>query len=306
MSDKKIEKTKRLGMGLSALLGSMDDGGFLSSSDVKGYQMIDISKITTNPLQPRKVFLEEELLELATSIKQNGLLQPLLVRSIIGGNFEIVAGERRFRASKLAGLNEVPCIVKKITDEQVFLFAVIENIQRENLNPLEEAESYVKLMKDFSQTQDELSKIVGKSRSHIANLCRLVKLPNEVKKMILDGRLTNGHVRPLLTLNTEEQMIEIADIIVQNNYSVRKVEELINLIISDEEKLDENQNMQPSKKSSKAKEHHSDLVAKIIKDFTDKFQSPIKIKSFKDGGTISIKYKSEDELQKIMNTMIRK
>jgi len=306
MSDKKIEKTKRLGMGLSALLGSVDDGGFLSSSDVKGYQMIDISKITTNPLQPRKVFLEEELLELATSIKQNGLLQPLLVRSIIGGNFEIVAGERRFRASKLAGLNEVPCVVKKITDEQVFLFAVIENIQRENLNPLEEAESYVKLMKDFGYTQEELSKIVGKSRSHIANLCRLVKLPNEVKKMILDGRLTNGHVRPLLTLNTEEQILEIAEIIVQNNYSVRKVEELVNLIISDEEKLEEIQNTQTLAKLNIKKEHESDLVANIIKNFRDRFQSPIKIKSFKDGGTISIKYKTEDELQTIMKSVIGK
>ena len=325
MSEEKIivnkRKTgnKRLGMGLSALLGGIEDVDIFNTSlsetkeesiaekrSLKGFEMISINKIIPNTKQPRKFFAENELKELADSIKQNGVLQPILVRKIEDDLFEIVAGERRFRASKLANLEEMPCIVRSLTDEQVFVLAVIENIQREELNPLEEAESYQRLTKEFNYTQEEIAGLVNKSRSHIANLIRLTHLPQEIKNFVLDGKLTGSHVRPLLSLKTEEQMKNIAEVIIQNNYSVRKVEELINLILNDEEKLEslEEKLEQISERTPKQIETMPFFIEEISKAFHQKFEMPIKIKHSKRGGMISIKYKNEQQLSQIMKTFV--
>lgn len=323
MSDEKIvlkKKTnvKRLGMGLSALLGgAADDIDIFSSNEIKniediislkGYAVIELSKIHPNEAQPRRAFLEKELLELADSITKNGVLQPILVRKTEGETFEIVAGERRYRASKLAGLKEIPCIIRELTDEQVFLLAIVENIQRENLNPLEEAESYTKLIKEFNYKQEQIAEMVNKSRSHISNVIRLSKLPKAVKEMVVEGKLTGGHVRPLLALKTEEQIKNVADVIMENNYSVRKVEELVNLILNDEEKLEmletglENINKQTLGREKVIE--ISALIEEISLAFQEKFEVPIKIKPSKKGGVISIKYKTEGELEKIMQNFV--
>jgi ParB family transcriptional regulator, chromosome partitioning protein len=312
--NQKKSSTKRLGMGLSALLGEIDGNNQINFTEseliekiqdesLKGYQMISTEKVIPNINQPRKIFSENELLELSDSINKNGILQPILVREK-GDKFEIVTGERRFRASKLAGLKEIPCIVKNISDQQIFLFAILENIQREDLNPLEEAESYAKLINDFAYTQDQISEIVHKSRSHIANLIRLIKLPEEVKIMVKEGKLTSGHVRPLLALKSIEQIISVAEVVYENKYSARKVEELVNLILSDEEKLEENENNKKALKLPSKNHINLDLIEKLTKKFEAKFQSKINIKPSKKGGSISIKYKTEEELKNIMNSLM--
>jgi ParB family chromosome partitioning protein len=232
-------------------------------------------------------------------------LQPILVRKTLEETFEIVAGERRFRASKLAGLKEIPCIIRELSDSQVFILAIIENVQRESLNPLEEAEGYLRLMTEFKHTQEEIAEVVGKSRSYIANLTRLTKLPNCVKELVIEGKLTSGHVRPLLSLKTEEQMLSVAEVVVENGYNVRKVEELVNLILSDEEKLETlEENLAKISKTISSKDEISSLISQIVLAFKEKFSTAIKIKPSKKGGMISIKYKNEEELKKIMQNMV--
>jgi ParB family chromosome partitioning protein len=314
---KKKTNQKRLGMGLSALLGGIEDVDIFSANDglfssneimgmgLKGFSTISIDRIIPNKTQPRKVFLEDELLKLSDSIAQNGILQPILVRKTEDNLFEIVAGERRYRASKLAGLKEIPCTVKELSDSQVFILAIIENVQREDLNPLEEAQSYAKLIHEFSYKQEQVAELVGKSRSHISNLLRLLKLPEEVKKHLEEGKLTSGHVRPLLALKTEEQIINVADVILENSYSVRKVEELVSLILSDEEKLENLEtNLEKIGKKIEEKLELSKFAKEVIKVFEAKFISKIKIKTSKNGGVISIKYKTEEELSSIMQNFV--
>jgi ParB family chromosome partitioning protein len=202
-------------------------------------------------------------------------------------------------------LKELPCVIRELSDAQVFVLAIIENIQRENLNPLEEAEGYLRLMTEFNHTQDEIAQAVGKSRSYIANLTRLTKLPQGVRELVMEGKLTGGHVRPLLSLKTEEQMLSVAEVILENNYNVRKVEELVNLILNDEEKLESlEENLAKIGKSMSYKAEISGLISQIILAFEEKFETPIKIKPSKKGGMISIKYKNEDELKKIMQNMV--
>lgn len=307
------KNNNRLGKGLSALLGDMDKDMFSNTSfslvnnpekeSLKGYLSVNINQIVPNKLQPRKFFASEELEELANSIRENGVLQPILVRKIENDKFEIIAGERRFRASLKAGLAQMPCIIRDLNDEQVFVLAVIENIQRENLNPLEEAESYLKLVKEFRYTQEEVGKLVHKSRSHISNIIRLTNLPQALKDMVMNGQLTGGHVRPLLALDSEEQMINIAEVIIQNNYSVRKVEELVNLILSDEEKLETlESNLQEVTKivQQKGSEEIANFIMEFSKAFQATFELPVKIKPSKKGGVISIKYQNQEDLEKII------
>jgi ParB family chromosome partitioning protein len=324
--NKRKMSPKRLGMGLSALLGGIEDVDIFNTSlgdteenqekpdmkNQKGFSIIPMEKIRPNAKQPRKVFSPEQLMELSNSIAQNGVLQAILVReqTTQAGEsyFEIVAGERRYRASILAELKEMPCIVRELSDEQVFVLAVVENIQREDLNPLEEAESYIKLLREFNYTQEEVAGLVNKSRSHIANLVRLTNLPNEIKNLVLEGKLTGGHVRPLLALKTLDQMLNVADVILQNQYSVRKVEELVNLILNDEEKLETlEEKLEAISKRPNVSKHNNEtnfLIEEISKAFHQKFEIPIKIKHSKKGGLISIKYKTETELTKIMQNFV--
>lgn len=184
---------------------------------------INLDELRVNPYQPRKVFDEEALEELANSIKEYGVFQPIIVKKSIKG-YEIIAGERRVRASKKAGKTTIPALVRQLTDEQMAEIALLENLQRENLNVLEEAKAYKMLIEKLNITQDELSKKVSKSRSHITNIIGILRLPQEVQKMIEDGKLSMGHARVLSKLDDEKQIVEIAHKIVENKLSVRELE----------------------------------------------------------------------------------
>ncbi len=226
-----MDKNVRLGRGLSALMGEDDDEIIevsekkINSAETNGVTLININKIVPSPYQPRRVFSTEALADLVLSIKEKGVLQPLLVRNNPKeeGGYELIAGERRFRASKMAGLKEIPAIVKDFSDKDALEVALIENLQREDLNPLEEAEAYKRLLEEFKYTQEELSKVIGKSRSHLANMMRLIDLPDEIKSMVEKKELTVGHARALLTAKNP---IELASEVLKKGYSVRQTEKL--------------------------------------------------------------------------------
>lgn len=230
----KKEKQSALGKGLSSIFGAevSDVEAFIGSiengSIDAGQKQVEIdhSKIRPNPYQPRKNFDEKALKELAESIKEHGIFQPILLRKSVQG-YEIIAGERRWRAAKLAGLKTVPSIVVEFNDTQMMEIALLENIQRENLNAIEEAMAYQNLIQRLGYTQEELAKRVGKSREYIANLMRLLKLPLPVQELVVKGKLTTGHVRPLVTLDDEDEMYDIALKIMDEKMSVRDVEKYI-------------------------------------------------------------------------------
>ncbi len=209
-----------LGKGLDALFA--DNGAEESSSST-----LSISEIEPNKEQPRKDFDTAALGDLADSIREYGILQPLVVRPMPDGGYQLVAGERRWRAARMAGLTEVPVVIKELTDQQAMELALVENLQREDLNPIEEARGYQELMEKFEMTQEQVSARVGKSRPVITNALRLLKLPQEVQELLSIGKLSNGHARALLALEDEELILQIAREIVRKGLSVRQVESLV-------------------------------------------------------------------------------
>lgn len=222
---------KKLGKGLSAIFGD-DIDSFLEdiekgNSQYGGTQKneLPIKEIRPNPYQPRKEFDENGLKELADSIRENGVFQPILVRKSSLG-YELVAGERRLRASKLAGKQEIPAIIVDFDDRQMMEISLLENIQRKDLTPIEEASAYAQLIRKLNYTQDELAKRIGKSRANIANMLRLLNLPEEVKKLVNEGKLSYGQARTLLALDDEDRMIEMAEKAVKEQLSVRQLEDL--------------------------------------------------------------------------------
>lgn len=215
-----IKKKGGLGKGLDLIFAENVSEETGAATEIK------LSELEPNRDQPRKDFDEEALAELADSISQHGVLQPLLVRPIFGGGYQIVAGERRWRAARMAGLTAVPAVVKELDDEQVMEIALIENLQREDLSPLEEAMGYQSLMETYDMTQEEVSRTVGKSRSTVANALRLLKLPPEIHEMIRRGDVSAGHGRALLAFQDVDTMILIADQIAKEDLSVRTVERL--------------------------------------------------------------------------------
>ena len=212
---------KALGKGLGSLMSTAE----AETAAMEPDSTLPISQIVPNKDQPRKVFKEDELAELSDSIKQNGILQPLLVRKK-GAKYEIVAGERRYQAAKLAELKEVPVIIKDISDEEVFKLALIENLQRSDLSPLEEARGYKQLLKEKGCSQEEVARLVSKSRSAITNTMRLLDLPEEVQALVEDGKLTAGHARAILAVPTEEGRIKLAQKVAEERLSVRQTETL--------------------------------------------------------------------------------
>ena len=235
------KKNSGLGRGLDAIFleNTMEEGGKIGDSTVS---MLPLSQIDPKSDQPRKHFDKEALDELANSISENGLLQPIIVREYLGGRYQIIAGERRFRASKIAGLSEIPVIIMDKDDRKAAEIALIENIQREDLNPVEEAMAFSSLMKEYGLTQEELSARVGKSRSAIANTVRLLDLPEEVLNMVAAGEISAGHGRTLLGVTIRENMILLAKRIVEFDLSVRQLEEAVKVInkpISVEEEPEE-------------------------------------------------------------------
>lgn len=224
MSDKKSKRG--LGRGLSALMSDVADAPDAPEATVKAAdKTVPTEKIEPNPDQPRRDFDEESLRDLAASISEKGIIQPLIVRPSprAAGAFEIVAGERRWRAAQLAKLHQVPVIVREFDDTEVLEVAIIENIQRADLNPVEEAAGYSQLMERFGHTQEKLAQALGKSRSHIANLVRLLSLPDDVQKLLRDGRLSSGHARALITSDNPS---ELAQQVVKKGLSVRETEKL--------------------------------------------------------------------------------
>lgn len=296
MNQENNHKRKSLGRGLGALLGDDD----ISFEDVEQQvenahhvesNKININQIDPSPYQPRKEFDEEALKALAESIKEKGVLQPLLVRKKENG-YELIAGERRLRASKLAGLTEVPVIVKEMSDKEVLEVALVENLLRENLSAIEEAEGLQRLMNEFSHTQEALSQIVGKSRSHIANTLRLLGLPLSVQNMIKEGKLSAGQARNLVGLENAE---ELALLIIKKDLNVRQVEELVNKLKSG--KL-------ADKKEKVAK---NEDIANIEKDLNKKLGLRIKINPNKQGGgKVVLQYGSVAELDMIIEMLEQK
>ena len=219
------EGRSRLGRGLAALIGDMggDDARPAPVQKGAGVRKVPIEFVRPSPRNPRRTFLEEGLEDLTASVKEKGIIQPIVVRPVGTNAFEIVAGERRWRAAQRAALHEVPVVVVELNDREALEVAIIENVQRSDLNPLEEAQGYEALMAEFSYTQQDLSKVIGKSRSHIANTLRLMKLPEQVKTYVADGRLTAGHARALLT---HDDPARIAREVVEKGLNVRDVEAL--------------------------------------------------------------------------------
>lgn len=279
------KKLGGLGKGLNAIFIEND------SETEGGTVTLKISEIEPNRTQPRKEFDEQALSELAESISQHGLLQPLLVRPLTLGGYQIVAGERRYRASRMAGLTEVPVIIKELTDTETMEIALIENLQREDLNPVEEALGYKALIDEHGFSQEEVAKSVGKSRPAVANALRLLKLPDNIMEYLKDGKISAGHTRALLTLENEELMTELADEIVAKDLSVRQVEKICKKkpTVQKEEK--------PEKKPS-----FYSMVELALSESLGRKISVSKSKG-KQGGVLQIEFYSDEELTELSNKL---
>ncbi|MBR1693473.1 MAG: ParB/RepB/Spo0J family partition protein [Lachnospiraceae bacterium] len=254
-------------------------------------QLVKITMLEPNREQPRKNFDEDALQELADSIKQFGLLQPILVQDR-KDHYEIIAGERRWRAAKLAGLKEVPVIVKNYTEQEIVEISLIENIQRENLNPIEEALAYKRLLNEFHLKQDEVAERVSKSRTAVTNSMRLLKLSDEVQQMVIDEMITTGHARALLAIDDPEQQYEIAQRIFDEKLSVRDIEKLV-------------KNMNKPQKQKKEKSKNLDFIYKEIEDnLKSVLGTKVSIAAKEDGaGKIEIEFYSHDDLERIMEML---
>ncbi|WP_047153315.1 ParB/RepB/Spo0J family partition protein [Aneurinibacillus tyrosinisolvens] len=275
---------KRLGRGLDALIPSLE----VDEND--HILQVEIKNIRPNPYQPRKFFEEEALKELAESIKEHGIIQPLVARKSVKG-YELVAGERRLRAAKIAGLDHVPVAIKDFTDEQVMQIALIENVQRENLNAIEIAQAYQKLMSAFSLKQEELAKKVGKSRPHVANFLRLLQLPEEIQERVSEGSLSMGHARTLLGIERDSVKIELAKEVEKKSLSARELEDIV-------KKMEEKKNV--------SRETRLAVKQNFVKELEERmrmaFGTSVNIKpgKSKNKGKIEIAYFSEDDLERIL------
>ncbi len=272
-----------LGKGLGALI---PDLSALDETERKslGIMEVELDKIVPNEYQPRKVFDETKLRELATSIKEQGVIQPIIVHRA-GSGFQLIAGERRWRASRLAGLKTIPALVKEATKREFLEMALIENIQREDLNPLEAAEAYKRLQDEFKLTQDDLAKRVGKERSTVTNFLRLLGLPKEVKQELISGALSMGHAKALLSLERVREQIQAAALIVKKGLSVREAETLAQALKSP-----------PKEKKTRLSHELKSVEEKLRKALGTK----VSIASKAKGGRIVIEYYSVEELDRIL------
>lgn len=270
-----------LGKGLGAIFIENE------TEDSSAKVTLKISEIEPNRTQPRKEFDEEALNQLAESIKQHGLIQPILVRPILGGGYQIVAGERRYRACQLAGITEVPVSIRELTEKETMELALIENLQRENLNPLEEALGYRSLMDEYGLSQEEVSQVVGKSRSAVANTLRLLNLPDEITQMLRDGVLSAGHARALLSFESTDDMLEAAEAIRREDMSVRQIE-----------KLAKKQRKKAVEPKPERKPSYYSMVEQTLSEYLGKRVRVSSLKG-KQGGTLSIEFYSDDELKEL-------
>lgn len=288
-----------LGKGLDALIPngintkSKNDVNKVEIEEKSGETLVNITKIEPNREQPRKKFDEDSLEELAESIKQFGLLQPIIVQDK-KNYYEIIAGERRWRAAKKAGLKEIPVIIKNLTEREIVEISLIENIQRENLNPIEEAQAYKRLLTEFNLKQDEVAERVAKSRTAVTNSMRLLKLCENVQQMVIAGTLSTGHARALITIEDPEQQSEIAKRIIDEKLSVRDVEKLVKNL----GKPVKNRKVISSDKSLEA------IYKDIEENLKQKLSTKVSITSKGNGvGKIEIEFYSHDDLEKIMDLL---
>lgn len=286
-----MAKRNALGRGLDALL-SMDDIKTDGSSSINE---IELSKITVNPNQPRREFDEDALQELADSISEIGIIQPITLREISNNEYQIIAGERRFRASQKAGLKAIPAYIRTADDENVMEMALIENIQREDLNSVEIALAYEHLLDQYGLTQEDLSKRVGKNRATIANYLRLLKLPAPIQMALQKKRIDMGHARTLLALNDPKLQVKIFNEIQEHGYSVRKVEEIV-------KSLSEGETVKSGSKKIKAKETQLPEEFNMLKNkLSTFFHAKVQLSCTNKGkGKISISFANEEELERLM------
>lgn len=274
-----------LGRGLDAIFiqNETEDGGNTVT--------LKISEIEPNHNQPRKDFDEEALNKLADSIKTHGLIQPILVKPLFGGGYEIVAGERRYRACQIAGITEVPVTIRELTDKETMEIALIENLQREDLNPLEEALGYKALMDEHNLSQEAVAEAVGKSRPAIANTLRLLNLPDEVSEMVKNGTLSAGHARALLSVENKEDIKTLADEVIASDLSVRQTERLAKQAVK-----------KPEKQKQKKQPSYYKMVEQTLSEYLGK---KVKVKPLpnKKGGTLSIEFYSDDELKDLASKL---
>ena len=295
-----MSKKKELGKGLRALISNIEETqnnkerASLVKTLTEQYAIIRIEAIEVNPFQPRNEFDEEELMDLAKSIKVHGLIQPLTVRSMGGDSFQLISGERRLRASKMAGLEEVPAYIRVANDQEMLELALIENIQRSDLNALEVAISYQRLMDECSLTHEQLSDRIGKNRSTITNYVRLLKLPPEIQQSIKIGDISMGHARAIAGINNIIQQMDAYRKTVQNHWSVRSLENYIK----------EERTVSPTLKSISSNHEEDIQLNQIKRELSAAIGTPITIKRSKDGkGQLVIKFKNDKEFNAIYNLL---
>ena len=275
-----------LGKGMLALI----DENTVSEIEQNQIVKIPVENIIPNRYQPRKKFNEETLKELAISIKENGIIQPVIVSNLGNGKYELIAGERRWKAAQLAGIPEIPAIIRDCSENERLEIALVENIQREDLNPIEEALAYKEILERLSITQDELAQKIGKNRSSITNTLRLLKLPEYIKEMLITGVLTEGHARAILALEDIDKMIAFADYIIQNNLSVREAENEVKKFLEKEKYV-----------SRETLEKKEDFILKNAEDeLIRTFGTKVEIKGNRKRGRIEIHYFSDEDFTRLL------
>ena len=290
-----MSKSKGLGRGIDALF---QDFASLEDVDVQKEEVFQVSlnDLRPNPYQPRKTFDETSLQELANSIQQSGVFQPIIIRKSTVKGYEIIAGERRFRASKLAGKETIPAIIREFDEEAMMQIAVLENLQREDLNPLEEAEAYDMLMKNLKLTQIEVAERLGKSRPYIANYLRLLTLPTPVKELVQSEILSMGQARTLLGLKDKDTILTIAKRVVDENLTVRQLEQIVT-------ELNENQGKKVQKKNRKLVKEKPYYIRESEDRLMDKFGTTVAIQEKEGKGKIEIEYLSQSDLARILDIL---
>lgn len=280
------------GLGIEALIhNKMED----FESDGGGVMELDLNKIEPNRKQPRKYFDETALEELATSLKNYGMIQPVVVKKNKEGYYELIAGERRWRAAKIAGLTKIPAIIKKWEEGEAFEAALVENLQREDLNPMEEAQSYQRLQEEFGLSQEQIADKVGKSRPAVANALRLLQLDERVRNFVVENKLTAGHARALLPLTDGEAQFELAEHIIEEGLSVRTVEAMVKSMLETAEK--------PAAEEEVPKKTQSPVLRQIEDELKGIFATKVKVTQKKNKGKIEIEYYSDEDLDRLLVLM---
>ena len=291
-----IPKGRGLGKGLEALFNEVEINMHETDNPTESHEgilFLDLNDIKPNSKQPRKNFPDEKIDELARSIETHGIIQPIMVRPS-GEGYEIVAGERRWRAARRASLKQIPCIIRELSEEQNMLVAIIENMQREDLNPMEEAEALNQMITSYGLTQEEVSKSVGKSRPYITNALRLLKLPAEIRDMVVEGNLSNGHARTIAGIKDLKSQLHLARRVVKDGLSVRETEALAN-------KENEGSNNKPVKAKARAKNREITVMEEELKTALG---TKVAINHGTRRGKIEIEYYSRDELERLLEMLL--